>query len=126
MNMRTLHDGRQVDSSSEEWRHEAEAITLLRMPVGERKKHLLAVEARRGIPARQALQNTLMALWINKQAEMLANLNERARMDRLQDLRRDNKDHIIRRIEARLVQVEDSRSGLFAANDNNKETERAA
>lgn len=118
MNMKTLHDGRQVDSSSEDWRHECEARTLLGWPVGERKAHLMAVEQRRGIPERQRLQDTLMALWIDKQARTLANLNEHARMDRLQALRRDNKDHIMRRIETRLQQVEDSRSGLFAANDD--------
>jgi hypothetical protein len=113
----TLHDGRQVDSDSEDWRHHCEAITLLHMPLSDRKKHLLAVEAKRGISERQRLQNTLMALWINKQAEQLASLNEHARMYRLQELRRDNKDHIMRRIEAQLKQVEDSRAGI-AANDN--------
>jgi hypothetical protein len=113
----TLHDGRQVDHASEDWRHECEARTLLRMPLPSRKKHLLAVEAKRGIPERQRLQNTLMVLWIERQAHQLADLNEAARMERLQALRGENRPHIIDRIEARMRDVMDRRSGI-AANDN--------
>lgn len=128
MNQVTLHDGRQVDSSSEEWRHECEAITLLRMSLGARKAHLQAVEARRGIPARQQLQVTLMALWIKQQAERLADMDEDARYYRLQVLARDNKEHIMARIKTQLNVVMGG-TGM-AANDNQADmfggTERAA
>jgi hypothetical protein len=109
----TLHDGRQVDSSSEEWRHECEAIALLKMPLTERKKHLQAVEGRRGIPARQQLQVTLMALWINQQGDRLAAMDQDEREWRVQQLARDNKEHIMRRIMARMGEK-------AAANDNNQ------
>lgn len=125
-NVKTLHDGRQVASDSEEWRHEAEAITLLRMPLNQRKAHLAAVEARRKGDARQRLESTLMALWINQQAERLAGMDEYEQMQRLQALGRDNKEHIMRRIEAQLAVVLERRGD--AANDNNEvnsQTERA-
>jgi hypothetical protein len=120
----TLHDGRQVANDSEEWRHECEARTLLRWPLAKRKIQLNLIAAKRGRAARQQLERTMMALWIERQAQMLADLNPPARMERLQVLRRDNGGHIIDRIEARMRAIEDSRSGI-AANDKNK-TERAA
>jgi hypothetical protein len=117
MNMKTLPDGREVDSSSEEWRHHCEAVTVLKMPLNARKAHLLAVEQKRGVAERQRLQGTLLALWIESQAKMLVDLNPAARMDRLQALRGDNGGHIVNKIEARTSAIENSRSGI-AANDN--------
>lgn len=60
----TLPDGTTVCSSSEAWRHHCEALTVCRMPTQEaRRKHLEAVEQKRGQPARQQLEETARALW---------------------------------------------------------------
>lgn len=119
--MPTLHDGRQVAGDSEDWRHECEARTLLAMPLHKRKAQLGLVAERRGRVARQQLEATMMALWIARQGKMLADLNEAARLERLQVLRRDNGGHIVDRIEACMHAIEDRRSGIAA--NNNKQPE---
>lgn len=53
----TLIDGRQVSSSSEEWRHECEARHVARLPSrAERAKYIDTVHARRGADASLALR----------------------------------------------------------------------
>lgn len=64
MNPVTLHDGRQVDSSSEDWRAECEARTVLRMPgKPARRAYLAAVEKRRGVEAADRLAGLIQAVW---------------------------------------------------------------
>lgn len=60
----TLHDGRVVDTWSEEWRAECEARAVLRMrSKGDRYAWLNAVENRRGKAARDALHARVLAIW---------------------------------------------------------------
>lgn len=62
--MPTLHDGREVDSSSEEWRHECEARSIMAIKtLAERRAFLDGVEARRGKDAADRLRATIKALW---------------------------------------------------------------
>jgi hypothetical protein len=56
MGIVTLYDGRQVDSSSEDWRAETEARAILAMDLTKRTEFLQLVEARRGAEATQALK----------------------------------------------------------------------
>jgi hypothetical protein len=64
----TLLDGRQVDSASEEWRHETEAraIAALRT-TADRRIWLEDIERRRGKAAADQLRATVGALWKAKQ-----------------------------------------------------------
>lgn len=65
-----LLDGREVDSASEEWRHECEARTVLAMPSIEARRGFLGVvETRRGLEARQALETTIRAIWNKRRAD---------------------------------------------------------
>ena len=58
--MPTLHDGRQVDSASEEWRHECEARAIAALPtLGQRRAWLDAIEHKRGKVAADALRATM-------------------------------------------------------------------
>ncbi|CAB4121899.1 hypothetical protein UFOVP16_22 [uncultured Caudovirales phage] len=60
----TLINGTDVDSSSEEWRHECEARTVLNWPgIDTRRKYIAAVKARRGEAAGKRLQDMIMILW---------------------------------------------------------------
>ena len=61
--MPELHDGTEVASDSEAWRHECEAATVLAMPtLDKRRNYLAAVEKRRGSAARESLQNTMLGI----------------------------------------------------------------
>jgi len=63
----TLHDGRQVDSASEEWRHECEARQILRMrSIKARREALNAIERSRGKAEADRLRETMKALWGKK------------------------------------------------------------
>ncbi|WOH61934.1 hypothetical protein [Bradyrhizobium sp. BWC-3-1] len=69
----TTHDGRTVDGSSEEWRHECEARTVLRMPTSERQAFINLVGKRRGDEAMNQLRNTVQRMWTDDAAhELLA------------------------------------------------------
>ncbi len=60
----TLLDGRQVLSDDPRWRFQCEAQHVLSLPSKNARKTLLsAIEAKRGAPARLALENMIMALW---------------------------------------------------------------
>jgi hypothetical protein len=60
----TLIDGREVDSDSEEWRHEAEARAIAALQtLGMRRAWLEDLEKRRGKPAADRLRRTMQALW---------------------------------------------------------------
>ena len=60
----TLHDGTTVCSSCEGWRHECEARAIMALPsTAQRREWLESIEAKRGKPAREALQNTIKVLW---------------------------------------------------------------
>jgi|LakMenE01Jun11ns_1017448.scaffolds.fasta_scaffold7646865_2 hypothetical protein len=59
-----LLDGREVDSTSEHWRHECEARAIAALPtLNERRTHLEAVEQRRGKDAADRLRVTMKLLW---------------------------------------------------------------
>lgn len=69
----TTHDGRQVDGSSEDWRAECEARTILRMPTSQRQNYLHLVGKRRGEEAMRDLRNTVQTMWTDDTArELLA------------------------------------------------------
>lgn len=71
----TLHDGRQVDSWSEDWRHECEARYILAMPnLQERRNFLYGYEkpdgkkfqgvlGMRGAAEVKRLEKTMLAIW---------------------------------------------------------------
>lgn len=59
----TLLDGRQVDSSSEEWRLETEARELMRWGTLERREYFATVERKRGAKACEQLKAVFMKLW---------------------------------------------------------------
>lgn len=61
--MPELHDGTQVASDSEAWRHECEAAFVLAMPtIDDRRRYLSAVEKRRSTAARERLQATILSI----------------------------------------------------------------
>lgn len=63
----TLHDGRQVGSDSEAWRHECEARAIAALPtLADRRAWLEALEKRRGKLAADALRETMRWLWSAK------------------------------------------------------------
>lgn len=60
----TLIDGRQVSSSSPEWRHECEARAIAALPaLADRRYRLEQIEKDRGRDAADALRKTMAALW---------------------------------------------------------------
>ena len=133
MNPVTLHDGRVVDSSGEDWRHECEARALLGWSLARRRDHLYGwkddggrihkgVEQIRGRAEVTRLEFTMLALWINKQGDKLAELSAGTRADHLERLSQNNGHHIIAKIEARVRDILERRKA-DAANDNT--TERA-
>lgn len=66
--MPTLLDGRQVDSASEDWRHECEARAIAARPtLAERRMYLEEVERRRGVAAADRLRETMKQLWEARQ-----------------------------------------------------------
>lgn len=68
MSLVTLPDGRQVDSSSEEWRHTCEAVAITKLPsTGMRRAWLEDLERRRGKEAADRLRDTIKALWAQRQ-----------------------------------------------------------
>jgi hypothetical protein len=56
----------QVDTYSEEWRHECEARAVLNMPLLDGQNYLQLVEEKRGKSARDYLQVKVRELWITK------------------------------------------------------------
>ncbi len=60
----TLHDGREVDSAGEEWRHECEARAIAKLQtLADRRAHLEWIECKRGKDAADRLRATMQALW---------------------------------------------------------------
>lgn len=60
----TLLDGRQVDSASEDWRHECEARSIAERPsLAERRMYLGEVEKSRGKAEADRLRATMTKLW---------------------------------------------------------------
>jgi hypothetical protein len=60
----TLHDGREVDSASEDWRHECEAQAIAKLQsLDDRRARLEWIEAKRGKAAADKLRATMQALW---------------------------------------------------------------
>lgn len=67
--LRTLIDGRQVPSDSEEWRHETEARAVVGRPsLADRRMYLDEVERRRGKAAADRLRATMKQLWEARKA----------------------------------------------------------
>lgn len=63
----TLHDGRVVDSASEEWRHESECRAIAALPtLADRRAWLEMLEKKRGKDAVDEIRRTLVALWDKK------------------------------------------------------------
>lgn len=61
---KTLPDGRQVDSCSEEWRHVCEARAINNLPtLAERRAWLEDLEAKRGKERVDRLRDTMKLLW---------------------------------------------------------------
>lgn len=59
-----LIDGSEVDSSSDEWRHESEARAIAKLPsLAERRAWLEDIQRKRGKPAADRLRKTMTALW---------------------------------------------------------------
>lgn len=65
--MPTLLDGREVDSSSEEWRHECLARSVVAIKSVEgRREWLAAFEKRHGKETADKLRATVRELWENR------------------------------------------------------------
>ena len=63
-----LIDGTEVDSSSEEWRHETEARFIAARPtLDERRAYLYAVEVTRGKEEADRLKATMGLIWKQRQ-----------------------------------------------------------
>lgn len=63
-----LIDGTQVDSASEEWRHESEARWVAARPtLDERRAYLHSIEKSRGQAEADRLRNTMGLIWKAKQ-----------------------------------------------------------
>lgn len=59
-----LLDGREVDTASEEWRHECEARAIAALPtLADRRAWLESIEHRRGKADADRLRDTMRALW---------------------------------------------------------------
>ena len=66
--MQTLIDGRQVDSASEDYRHECEARHIARLPtLADRRAWLEAIEHKRGKAEADRLRLTMGEIWKAKQ-----------------------------------------------------------
>jgi len=66
--MPRLHDGTEVSSSSEAWRHETEARWILKLPsLDERRAWLQSLEKRRGQAHVEQLKQTMRNLWAQRQ-----------------------------------------------------------
>ena len=62
--MARLHDGTEVSSYSEAWRHECEARWILKLPsLDERRAWLASLEKRRGKAHVDQLKQTMRNLW---------------------------------------------------------------
>lgn len=62
--MPVLHDGTEVSSYSEAWRHECEARWILKLPsLQERRDWLASLEKRRGQAEVERLKATMQQLW---------------------------------------------------------------
>lgn len=62
--MPTLHDGRQVHTNSEEWRHECEARHIMSLPNADARRDWLdKIERHRGKAEADRLRATVRALW---------------------------------------------------------------
>lgn len=63
----TLIDDREVDSASEEWRHEAEARAIAALPtLGQRRAWLDNIQSKRGKDEADRLRSTMVDLWKGK------------------------------------------------------------
>lgn len=77
----TLHDGSQVLSDSEEWRHECEARTIIAMPtvatrraylrgtLDDHGKHRDGVLQKRGEDAVRRLEATIKQIWYSQRPQ---------------------------------------------------------
>lgn len=67
--MVTLIDGRQVESDSEDWRHECEARYVAAMPMRQQRlDYVAAIERRRGAAEAERLRMTVRMIWAQKSA----------------------------------------------------------
>ena len=63
-----LIDGRQVDSASDEWRHETEARHIAALPtLADRRAWLETIEHKRGKEAADRLRQTMGEIWKARQ-----------------------------------------------------------
>lgn len=70
----TLHDGRVVSSYSEDWREEAEAISILNLPNrGKRGNVVSMIRQRRGNVVADRLEKLVRTLW-DKRREKIDDL----------------------------------------------------
>jgi hypothetical protein len=62
--MKTLHDGREVASDSDEWRHECQCIAILRLsPLDVRRDCLAQLEKKYGKPYVDRVKETMKQMW---------------------------------------------------------------
>ncbi len=67
--MPRLHDGTEVSSYSEAWRHECEARWILALPsLDARRAWLASLEKRRGKAHVEQLKQTMRNLWAHRSA----------------------------------------------------------
>ena len=60
----TLHDGREVDTGSEQWRAECEARSVLAMPsIHQRREYLAGILKFRGQAGHDELANLVRKIW---------------------------------------------------------------
>lgn len=120
----TLHDGRQVDSYSEDWRHECEARTILTWPLAKRRDYLhgfkdeggrvhKGVEQTRGREEMNRLERTVLALWTATQVAKLAKMDEDERAYHLGRIEKATNTRMRGVVEVALGRH-------LAANDNNE------
>jgi len=74
-----LHDGRLVDTTSEDFRHECEAKMLMGLPdLATRREWLEKIAQKRGTADRERLERTISAIRLHEQAARIISLPDRA------------------------------------------------
>lgn len=71
----TNFEGKEVDSSSEEWRAETEARSILRMKPAEREQMLTGIEKARKLAGRQKVEAEMQRLHTIRNKKLLSNDN---------------------------------------------------
>lgn len=116
----TLHDGRVVDDYSEDYRHECEAITILKMPTSVRESFIQKVGAKRGDIEARRLRNTVQSIWIMRTAREIIELQRTDLLESERRLQRIGRDAQGERYRAAILKR------MQEIISNSSDTERAA